>query len=100
MLDDTVILSRHPEAADSRVGDETVILHLGSGTYFGLDPVGSRIWELLDTPLSVAVLFEGLISEFDVSPDELAKDMDQFLAQMLENGILVAGEVTGGVTAA
>jgi len=29
------------------VGDETVILDLASGTYYGLDPVGARIWQLM-----------------------------------------------------
>lgn len=92
MLEDTTILRRHPEAADSRVGDETVILHLGSGIYFGLDPVGTRIWELLHTPLSVTMLRQDLLSKFDVSPEVLKRDMEIFLGQMLENGILVAGD--------
>ena len=30
------------------VGDEAVLLQLDSGVYYGLDPVGSRIWELLE----------------------------------------------------
>ena len=92
MFNDATTLSRHPEATDSRVGDETVILHLGSGTYFGLDPVGSRIWELLDKPMNAMTLREGLLAEFAVAPEVLAKDMEAFLGQMLEHGILVAGD--------
>ena len=30
------------------IGDETVILDLAGGTYFGLDPVGARIWQLIE----------------------------------------------------
>ena len=53
----TDLLSRRlvcsPQAVESRVGEETVILHLGNDTYFGLDALGTRIWELLKagTPL-------------------------------------------------
>jgi len=90
MPEDATTLSRHPEAADSRVGDETVILHLGSGTYFGLDPVGTRIWELLAVPLTMADLRERLLAEFIVAPEVLAQDMAAFLGQMLDHGILVA----------
>ena len=47
----TDILDRHlapsPDAAESAVGNETVILHLVNGTYYGLDPVGTRIWGLI-----------------------------------------------------
>jgi len=33
-----------PHVIARRVGEDTVILDLASGTYFGLDPVGARIW--------------------------------------------------------
>ena len=37
---------------------EAVILNLGSGMYYGLDPVGARIWELLQEPRTVAEIKE------------------------------------------
>ena len=45
ILDQNLEPSR--EAVESRVGEETVLLHLKSGTYFGIDAVGTRIWALL-----------------------------------------------------
>lgn len=90
MIDPTIVLARHAQASASRVGDETVILHLGSGTYFGLDPVGTRIWELLEHPLAMAALHKQLLSEFAVEAEELTQDIKAFLGQMLEHGILVA----------
>ncbi len=85
------LLSRHPEAAASRVGDETVILHLESGIYFGLDPVGTRIWELLDAPMTLAALKARLMGEFAVAEDVLSADVAAFLGQMLGHGILRRG---------
>lgn len=82
------ILSRHPEAADSRVGDETVILHLGSGVYFGLDPVGTRIWEILAQPTRHGALMAQLLAEFEVVEDVLVADINAFLGQLLDHDIL------------
>jgi hypothetical protein len=44
-LNDTFSVSAQVMAR--RVGNETVLLDLASGTYFGLDPVGARIWQLI-----------------------------------------------------
>ena len=44
------------DAVESSVGDETVILQLASGVYYGLDPVGTRIWGMLKqrmTPMEI-----------------------------------------------
>ncbi|MBT6210629.1 MAG: PqqD family protein [Woeseia sp.] len=38
-------LSIPPQVMSRLVGDETVLLDLASGMYFGLDGVGKRIWE-------------------------------------------------------
>lgn len=81
-------LARHPEAADSRVGDETVILHLGSGLYFGLDPVGTRIWELLAQPQTLSALQAQLLAEFEVTADRLTADIAAFLDQMITHQII------------
>ena len=43
----TRALRPSPDAVESAVGDETVILHLVNGTYYGLDPVGTRIWAMI-----------------------------------------------------
>lgn len=84
----TAPLMRHPDAAASRVGDETVILHLGSGVYFGLDPVGTRIWELLEAPQDIAALTSRLQAEFDVAPAVLQADVLAFVQSLLDHDIL------------
>lgn len=50
-LDLSARYTRHPDAMESRLRDETVILHLQSGIYFGLDTVGTVVWERRATPL-------------------------------------------------
>ena len=78
------------EAADSSVGDETVILHLGNNTYYGLDPLGTRIWALLKDGHQPLAIRDQLLSEYDVSSEVLEPDMRKFLSDLLANEILVA----------
>ena len=68
-----------PDVLARNVGDETVILDLGSGTYFGLDPVGARIWSLLDNGSgegrSLNDVRDAMLAEFDVSREVLERDL-------------------------
>ena len=65
------------------VGEETVILDLASGTYFGLDPVGARIWQLLAEGKTLAEVCDTLLEEYEVSREQLEQDTLD-LAQKLE----------------
>src|SRR6266849_192279 len=50
------------------LGGEAAILHVRKGMYYGLDPVGARVWELLQQPRSVQEIKESLLKEFEVEP--------------------------------
>ncbi|MBP8283751.1 MAG: PqqD family protein, partial [Chromatiaceae bacterium] len=56
------------------MGDETVILDLASGTYFGLDPVGARIWGLMGESKTLAEICGQMLEEYEVSREELERD--------------------------
>jgi len=58
-----------------QVGDETVILDLGSGTYFGLDPVGARVWQLIGEAKTLGDICDTLLDEYDVARDTLERDV-------------------------
>jgi len=57
------------------LGGEAAILHLTSGTYYGLDPIGARIWTLLQQPVAVRALRDRLLAEYDVAPERLERDL-------------------------
>jgi hypothetical protein len=78
-----------PEQVVTRqVGDETVILNLESGTYFGLDPVGSRFLELLVAEGAFAAVIDRMLEEFDVTEAQLEADLLQLADEMLASGLL------------
>lgn len=74
-----------------QLGEETVILDLESGTYFGLDPVGARIWQLMKEGKSLLEICEAMLEEYEVSREELERDA-LALAQDLEARSLISTE--------
>lgn len=73
-----------------RVREEVVLLHLGTEAYFGLDPVGTAMWEALCATGSLEGAHALLMREFDVEPELLARDLRSLVEQLLEQGLLVA----------
>jgi len=73
-LDDTLTAS--PDVIAREVGGEMVLMHLGSGTYFGLNPVGGRIWQLLDErSRTVADLAATITAEYEAPAEQVAADV-------------------------
>lgn len=70
------------------VGEETVILDLANGTYFGLDPVGARIFELLSTDVSLAAVCETMFTEFEVSREDIERDVLALAQQLIEKQLV------------
>jgi len=85
-LNDSV---RIPDSVVTRtLGDETVLLNLTTGTYFGLDAVGSRFLELLQNDGKIATAYQALLEEFDVRPEVLEADLLRLSDEMRSKGLL------------
>ena len=72
------------------VGGETMILHLEAATYFGLDAVGSRVWQLLEQGRSLAEAAGMLETEFDAGRDRILADAGDLVRALVEKGLLRA----------
>ena len=70
------------------VGEEAVILGLSDGVYYGLDPVGARIWALLATPRRVTELVSAVVADFDVAPDRCGQDVLALLDSLVARGLI------------
>jgi hypothetical protein len=77
-----------PNAVARRVGDETVILHLGSGTYFGLEGVGARAWQLLGEEKSLNEICDVLLDEYEVARQDLKRDVETLIKHLLEQDLI------------
>ena len=76
------VIARRGEPFTAAVDGDLVMLDPDRGLYFGLDRVGHRIWELLETPQPVGDLCAALEREFDVSPDMCRSDVLAFVERL------------------
>lgn len=71
-----------------KVGDEMVLLNLETGIYFGLNPVGSRMWELLVTTNNPESVVECMRDEFDVTGDVLEQDLARLICELRDKKLI------------
>jgi len=72
----------------AQLDDEMVLLDAERGIYYGLDPVGTRIWQLLGAGHDAEEITEQLTAEYDADPDLLRADVAAFLAQLAARGLI------------
>lgn len=85
---DTVV-QRNPKLISNQMDGEIVMMSIDNGEYYGLDEIGSRIWELMEVPVKIDHLVEKLISEFDVQREECFQDTLEFLEDLLDKDLLL-----------
>jgi hypothetical protein len=87
-----ITLSQQAKIADDvlfqEVGGEAVLLNLNSESYFGLDPIGTRIWLLISEHGSLQRTFDVLRDEYEVEPTQLETDLLDLVAKLAEAGLL------------
>jgi hypothetical protein len=64
------------------VGTEMVLLDYDRGIYYGLNPVGARVWQLLSEGEAVEEIVERLADEYDVSRETLESDIATLLREL------------------
>ncbi len=67
-----------------QVGEESVLLDLKTERYLGLDDVSSRMWQVLTNGASIDSAYQTLLAEFDVNPERLRNDLDEFVQELLK----------------
>ena len=81
-------LVRNQDLIAAEMDGDVVMLSIENGQYYGLTGIAPRIWELLETPHSVYQLLVDLLQHYDVAEDVLRADLDGFLTDMQQNGLL------------
>lgn len=65
-----------------------VLLNLKSGVYFGLDPLGTRIWQLIQEHQSLHKILRSVVDEYEVTESRCEPDLLHFVAALRENGLV------------
>jgi len=82
------IVAASADQVSCPLGDESSILSLKNSVYYSLDPVGTRIWELLRQSRSVDEILAMLLEEYDVEAERCERDLLAILGKLHEEGLI------------
>lgn len=86
------IVAAAEQQVSCALGDESAILNMKNGVYYGLNPVGARVWNLLRQPRSVRELCDIIAGEYDVQRERCERDILDLLEQMKNEGLVELSE--------
>ena len=82
------------DQVSSDLGEEVAILDLKNGVYYGLDAVGARIWNLIQEPKAVNEIWDVLLDEYEVEPEQCERDLLTLLEKLVAENLVEARDGT------
>lgn len=89
-MQDHIVIQRAPGAVEATVDDQVVLLSPLDFSYHALDPVGARIWALLESPLTFGDLITELTANYSIDTETCRADVTPFVERMIVIGALLA----------
>lgn len=81
-------IKRSGDVLGAAIGEELLMMSVEKGSYFSLNAVGARIWELLEHPITLDEVVAHLMQEYDVPADACREETAKFLSALRERGLL------------
>jgi hypothetical protein len=94
-ISDRSIVVAAKDQVSCDLAGEAAILNIKNGVYYGLDPVGARIWNLMQAPREVAEIQNTIANEYDVEPERCARDLVGLLEKLLAEGLIEVKDGAG-----
>ena len=76
------------DTAHRVLSDEAIVVNFRNSFFYNLNPVGTFIWERCDGQHTPAQIAAALAEEYDVLPEEAARDCQEFIDSLVEQGLL------------
>jgi hypothetical protein len=84
--------TRNKDTISGNLNDEIIMMDINQGKYFALNPVATRIWELLENKMSLEELCDALQKEYEVSRDQCLMDVKEHLAELEKRKLIKSVE--------
>lgn len=81
-------IHRRDDVVFQEVAGEAVLLDLASETYFGLNPVGTRIWQLIGAGARLQAIRDTLVAEYDADAERIGNDLLALATQLRDSGLV------------
>ena len=88
-ISNETVICRSEALLSNNLGDDVVMMDIEQGSYYGLEGVAARIWELTENPVSFGKVCEQLSNEYDILPDKCRQEVTSFLDDLLERKIVM-----------
>src|SRR5216684_1383531 len=88
VIADATVISRSPSVLTAEVDGEIVMMSIEQGRYFGLDDIGSDIWNRIEPPCSFTALIDRLVAEYDADRATIAADVQALLGRMAAQDVV------------
>jgi hypothetical protein len=85
------IIARNPEIIHNNIDGEVVIMSITKNNFYGIDKIGSHIWELLENSRSVDEIITVMMQDYEVERETCEKDVIDFLDEALKNELITIG---------
>ena len=79
---------RRVEVLETEIDDQTVMMDIDQGRYFGLNQTGTQIWTLLAQPTVIGDLCDQLTAQFEVPREQCEQELVVYLESLLRRGLL------------
>ena len=86
------IIALNPEIVRNTIDSEVVIMSLAKNNYFRINKIGSHIWELLKTPITLEEINKVMMAQYNVEPEICRKDVLQFIEEVLKLELIMIQE--------
>ncbi len=83
------IISRNENMLFSKLDDELVMMSIQNNEYYGLDNIGTRIWEIIEKPISFSDLMKIILDEYEVNESQCKEDILEFLNLLIGKKAIV-----------
>jgi hypothetical protein len=84
----SLLISRTIDNLSTEIDNETVILNISAGIYSTLDMVGTTIWNLLESPVTISEIINVVLMEYDVTKEQCITDLLDFLNSLSVNNLI------------
>lgn len=82
------VIQWDPNQIAATVDREIVILSVERGSYYGLDDIGSEIWEKLANPTRIEAICDALAEKYESDRPTIERDVLALLEQMAAEGLI------------
>jgi hypothetical protein len=85
----SALLVRSPDILSTDIDGELVLISIHHGRYYGLDAVGSEIWQRLEQPKLIDALCDEVKAHFEGDPDTIERETIEYIDLLASNALVL-----------